>query len=1158
MMAPRHLSTLPLLVASLAFSQIALAQPSRPAADPALSAAAKEQVVELSPFQVSTDAFHGYTASQTLAGSRLKMNVDEVGSSIQILTPEFMRDVGATGINDLFLYATSTESSGLNGNFSDFSPGTTTTNDESTRVNPQGSQRVRGLAPADLTRNYFLSLIPTDRFNTELVEINRGANAILFGLGSPAGIANTQLAPAKFKNAHEVRLAVDQEGSFRKEASFNQVVVPRKLAVRFAALQDDKKYYQHPAFEDDHRQYGAFNARPWQGAVVRGLLESGGRYANRPNTLPPSSTIASWLANQPVMVQRMRAVLAATPGANLSVPDDYPLVYSAIAQSWRAVNTTNAYLTTASIPDGVKLAILRDAVIWQDNNATNPRMIFHPNMSRQIAAVYVPGAANPGGAVGGGAAIESNIQAIANPPLAMNPDGVGGAPAYNYFSPEQPWRTNPVIIPVSLTNLAMFDFTRNMLSGSASFQNDKWSQGNIAFEQTALDERVGIELVYDRQHYRRSSYVPFQNFSGIFVDLMQDYLGQANPNLGRAFVMDRASLLTQDDTRESFRATGFVRLDPERSWKNSRLAKWLGRHTLTGVFSTYDQKQENSSVGQYFTDPVGGFVFNQLDAPGSNRRKVNNIIYLTDRSVIGARSEGDIRLTPLTSQQLWSPGRTVALHTYNTTTNAYEDVTLHTAPLVESRSRDTQNIDTLAGTWSGSFLSNHLIGVWGWRQDSVVSGRRQAVTGSDALADLGSLGTPASLLSRIDDAFHTTSWSVVGKLPERWLHMPFAAKLSAYYGESKNFSLSATANDVYAAQLPSPSGNTKEMGVMLNLWDSKLNLRINRYETNLANGAADSKYSVLVNQGILKPYEFLLDAQTLGNRGATTPNYALAMDALAKLKGLIPARTLAAAGLTAPTANGYYSRSDIPNLGDTQDTTGKGTEIEVVYNPTPGWRLALNVAHQKTVIANYAPRVAQLWSAVEPILGSGGMIGNLRYFNDASAAAPTFISHPTPVAGDGNTTVAQWLETNVLSAYRNQKKQEGRVSNDQRAWRSNFVANYDFRSGRLKGWGLGTAVRWQDKAVIGYPTQLIGDTLVADIDHPHYAPAMTNVDAWLRYKRRIFQDKIEWTLELRVLNLNHTAQDLIPVRSALTTTYSVAQYRVGPPQIWSLGSSFKF
>jgi hypothetical protein len=1119
---------------------------------------AQEPVVELSPFQVTAEAFNGYTASQTLAGSRLKMNVDEVGSSIQILTPEFMRDIGATSMNDLFLHATSTESSGLNGNFSDYSPGTTTTNDESTRVNPQASQRVRGLAPADLTRNYFLSLIPTDRFNTELVEINRGANAILFGLGSPAGIANTQLAPAKFKDANELRFAVDQEGSFRRELSLNKIILPGKLAVRLAALQDDKNYYQNPAFENDHRNYGSFNLRPWKGAVVRGFAENGGRYANRPNTLPPASTIASWLANQPLMVQRMRAVLAATPGANLTVPDNYPLVYSAIAQSWRASNTTNAYLTTASIPNDVKLAILRNAVIWQDNNATNPRLIFHPNMSRQIAAVYVPGAVGPGGAVGGAAAVESNIQAIANPPLAMNPDGIGGAPAYNYFAPEQPWRTNPTIIPVSLTNLAMFDFTRNMLSGSASFQNDKWSQQNLAFEQTGFDDRVGVEFVYDRQNYRRSSFVPFQNFSGIFVDLMQDYLGQQNPNLGRAFVMDRASMLTQNDERESFRATGFYRFDPERFWSGSRVAKWIGKHTLTGVFSTYDQQQENSAIGQYFTDPVGGFVFNQLDPQGSNRRKVNNIVYLTDNSVIGARSEGDIRLRPLTSQQLWSPGRTIALRTYNPATGAYENATLHTAEQIESRSRDSQQIDTFAGTWSGSFLANHLIGLWGWREDTVVSERRQAVTGADSLANLASLGTPASLLSRIDDKFRTSSWSVVGKLPERWVRLPFAAKLNAYYGESQNFSLSATANDAYAAQLPSPSGSTKEMGLMLNLLDSKLTLRVNRYETGLVNGAADSKYSVFVNQGILKPIEFLLDAQALGNRGAATPNYAVAMDALNRLKAIIPARTLAAAGLVTPNANGYYSRSEVPNLGDTQDTDGKGTEVEIVYNPTPGWRLAFNVANQKTVIANYAPRLADLWKVMEPILGSGGAIGNLRYFNDPAAALPTFITHPTPVAGDGNMTVAQWLETNVLSSYRNQKKQEGRVSNDQRAWRMNFVTNYDFRAGRLKGWGVGTAVRWQDKAVIGYPTQLIGDTLVADIDHPHYAPSTTNIDAWLRYKRRIFQNKIEWTAELRVLNVNHTAQDLIPVRSALTTDYSVAQYRVGPPRVWSLANSFKF
>ena len=79
--------------------------------------------------------------------------------------------------------------------------------------------------------------------------------------------------------------------------------------------------------------------------------------------------------------------------------------------------------------------------------------------------------------------------------------------------------------------------------------------------------------------------------------------------------------------------------------------------------------------------------------------------------------------------------------------------------------------------------------------------------------------------------------------------------------------------------------------------------------------------------------------------------------------------------------------------------------------------------------------------------------------------------------------MAQWIETNVMSPYRNQKLQEGRSSTEQREWRMNLVTNYTFTEGKLKGFGAGSAVRWQDGAVIGYPTTLASDgvTLIADI-----------------------------------------------------------------------------
>jgi len=1140
----------------VSFAQTA-AQPRDPApgasTSPPLEAAKPDEVTEMSPFTVSTESFQGYYASQTLAGSRLKTRVDEVASSIQILTPEFLDDVGATNATELFLYTTSTEASGINGNFSDFATGATTTSDAGARTNPQGSQRVRGLASADLTRNYFLSLLPSDRFNTESVEINRGANAMLFGLGSPAGIANTQLATAKFKNSREFRVDVDSEGSLRLNGTVNQVVIPKKLAVRFSAVRDDQNYYQKPAFENDHRTFGAVTARPWKNATLRGFVENGSRHANRPNTIPPASTIDSWFANQPLMVQRMRSVLAGIPGTTLTVPDNYALTYSAIAQSWRP-NTTNSYLTSTTIPNAVKLSILRNAVIYHDNNATNPRMVFHPNMGRQIAAIYLPGAVNPGGAVGGGDAIESNISVIANPILALNPDGIGSAPAYNYFGPEQPWRTDPVLIPQSITDLSLFDFTRNSIAGNAAFQNDKWNHRNLVFEQTALSDQVGIELAYDYQTYERSSFVPFQNFSGIFVDLMEDYLGQPNPNLGRPFIMDRVNLGSLDDERESFRATAFARFDPERKWSGSRLARWVGKHTLTGVFSTYDQQQQNAAWGQYYQNPTGGFVYGTTDVQGTERRKVNNIIYLGD-SILNAGSPANLNLQPLTNQQLWNPGRVVNLHTYNPTTRLYEDVALQTGAELINLSRDTQDIDTLALNWNATFLKNHLIGLIGWREDTVLAERRIAATTVEALADASSIEDPASVVSRIDETFRTTSWSLVAKWPESFVRLPFAGKVNFYYGESENFSLVATANDVFGGQLPSPSGNTKEYGITVDLLDSKLVLRLNRYESAVMNSAASSKYSTLVNEGIMKPIADLLDAELLGDLGAaTTPNHAKAMQGLAQLKAIIPASTLANANLVTQTGAGYYQNRNVANLGDTQDIVGEGTELELIWNPSRNFRLALNVANQETIINNYAPRLASLWALLEPVLGPNGTIGGLRYHADASVAPPTYISYPVV----NELTVAQWLETNVLSSYRNQKLQEGRVSNEQRAWRANVVANYSFTRGALRGFRVGSAVRWQDGAVIGYPTELIGDTLVADINSPHVAPAITNVDVWLRYGRRILKDKIDWEIEFRVQNLNHTAQDLIPVRSNLTTDYSVAQYRIGPPRVFSVANTFKF
>ncbi len=1130
----------------------------------------EEPAIELSPFVVSVATESGYRATQTLAGTRLKTDLKDIAASVQILTAEFLDDVGANSLNDLFIYTTNTEASGLNGNFSNATPGSTSVGDAGSRVDPQGSQRVRGLAAADVTRNYFLTLIPTDRFNTDRVEINRGANAILFGLGSPAGIANTSMAAAEFRNFGRTKIHTDSEGSLRTELDVNKVLFSKRLALRLGALHDDTKFYQRPAFQDDHRLYAAVAARPWRGGVFRAFAENGKRNANRPNTVPPSNSINSWFAANPVVRNLMRAQLAAA-GINLSVPDNLPLAFDAGIQDLFTAN----YLTVADVNrDGVvnakdnsdRLALLMNQVAYYQD--VNNRYLFHPNASRQIERVYQYNQSLPTGGPGGSNSFMSNIaSAQFSPPLRVVPaslDPSGNRQfGYLYLVSQQPWRQDPLLVPESMGDLQQFDFTRNMISGQSSFQNDRWQHANATFEQTGFNDRLGIEFAVDRQIYRRKSFVPFQGFTGLFVDVMKNYLGQDNPNYGRPFVQARTAMNELVDNRTDFRVTSFARLKPADFFPDSRLAGWLGDHTFTTLYNHYDQASKNTAWNICYTDPDGGSIFGPTDPLGSQRRILNYVVYLSDQNITTLKSAGDVRLHRMQNQQLWNPGLPTILQTVDPVTGNLTNVSLKTAAFATAYGENSQRVKSYAGNWNSFFLDRRLVGLLGWRRDEAYSAGYDALTGPDLLADYKNLALTSGGTTKSANTF---SWSGVAHLPERFL--PRQTRLSVHYGVSQNFSLGATPFDFFGNSVPSASGRTKEYGVTANLFNDKLVARVNWFASELANRPLTGNsnvYNRFANQAILGIYGGLIESEYRGFRSPSvdpatgladpgTPNYALAMQGLAEFRKIIPASLLAQTGLNSVTADGLSKRGNAGGIGDTDDVQAKGIEIELTYNPTRSWRISASVAKQETFTTNYSPRMATLLAATDKLIGPNGSLARLAFFNDASVIPPTYISVQNPT----NNSIAQWLETNVYSVYRLYKQQEGRASDEQRKWRLNLVSNYDFRTGRLKGTSFGAAYRWQDRAVIGYPSQLVNGLLVADITRPHRAPSETNVDGWLRYKRRIFRDKLEWEIELRVQNLNTNAQNLIPVQSTRDQAYRVAVWRVGPPQVWRLSNSFRF
>ncbi len=223
------------LIAPLAISA---QTPSAPTPAPSQ----KEDVVELSPFTIQASSINGYTASQTLSGTRLRSDARDVGSAMTILTPEFLDDIGATDITSAFDFVPSTETYRLSA---------TDTDGNSSRSG--NTSTVRGFQSSSLSLNFFTTNVRIDRFNTESFSFNRGPNSILFGAGSPGGLIDAATKQANFQgNRTKVELRYSDTGPGAKRVTFDQnfTFKPQRFAVRVAALYQDGATPQTPSRDD--------------------------------------------------------------------------------------------------------------------------------------------------------------------------------------------------------------------------------------------------------------------------------------------------------------------------------------------------------------------------------------------------------------------------------------------------------------------------------------------------------------------------------------------------------------------------------------------------------------------------------------------------------------------------------------------------------------------------------------------------------------------------------------------------------------------------------------------------------------------------------------------------------------------------------------------
>lgn len=260
-----------------------------------------EEVHELSPFTVDASSDVGYRATSTLAGTRLNTQLKDVGAAISVMTKELFDDVGATDATTLLSYGLNTETSGVQGNFVG-GVGAVTADLADTRTNPQQGQRIRGLASADLTRNYFQTDIAFDAYNTERIDISRGPNSLLFGIGSPGGVINnTTMQASTSQDFGEVAVRFGERSSHRETFNFNKVLIEDRLAVRVASMYDKFNYKQRPTFDEKNRIYAAINAVLFENdntdffdkTVLKLNYEDGDERSNPPSVTPPGDGISA-------------------------------------------------------------------------------------------------------------------------------------------------------------------------------------------------------------------------------------------------------------------------------------------------------------------------------------------------------------------------------------------------------------------------------------------------------------------------------------------------------------------------------------------------------------------------------------------------------------------------------------------------------------------------------------------------------------------------------------------------------------------------------------------------------------------------------------------------------------------------------------------------
>ncbi|HLP01816.1 MAG TPA: TonB-dependent receptor plug domain-containing protein [Opitutaceae bacterium] len=1192
------------------------AQTAAPAAAPA-APASDEDVVVLSPFEVTAESSSGYVATQTLAGSRINTRLEDVGSAISVVTAEFLKDTGATDNKTLLAYTTNTEVGGTQGNFTGAS--ISQTQDEGSKfTSPNQNTRVRGLTSADNTRNFFLSDIPWDGYNVDRVDMQRGPNSILFGLGSPAGLINATTKTAQHRTFGEFEFRYGSFGANRQTLDLNQNILEDELSVRLNLLRNDEKFKQKPAYSLDRRLFATlrydpkFLSRNGHKTTVKVNYESGSVRSNNPRTVTPGDRITNWWDKMGQAVYN-----PAKLDSVLMTYADGTTGYEPNTGQW------DKFLKNAS---GV--------------NTSTPNPTFQPwlGQAQYYGGIWMPVNAGETSAYTATLPEFSNIRGLSS--TGATDGSINGLPYYRrvtvagtgYWADTRvmdPNGTTPFSdfggwINTTLSNSSVFDFYNNLIDGENKREWQNFHNFNATLTQTFFKEKLGFEAAYDQQRFRRGQYA-FDGAGTLYVDINSHNIdGTPNPNVGKPYILTTYGYGNNsgDATREASRLSAYFAHDFSKGGRNGWLMKLLGRHTLSALYSQDMVRTDNRNFIRYGTDDSFGAVTapagsnaNYID---SNFRRLTSQIYLSNTALSGASTYNGLYI-PRAGKAVEIPSE-VQYRYFDSTWNAtgvspgaawtnplngrastqsenpanyvgWTSVPVKTLSaengdqdlLTTSATLSRRKVDSRAAVLQSYFWDGAIVGMYGIRADHVkMWGSAGYLDGAHNRVDFSKLNADGELqYATAVRAPQTTaeknspSWSIVaklnkfaGKYGER-----FPIKVSLYYNESENFQVAGFRTDIHGNPLPLPSGTTNERGIMISTPDDRFTFRVNKYETKVFDASSSVNFATwylfggdnffIRMENRADAYEYHLTE--LGNPNSVAGTGSVTGSWVWRYAPRTGETQDQADALAAAAVAGWRAYTKEPIVQGIIDAWGFNdfnvTQLTTMATPPANFTVAedqVSKGWEYEFTANPTKnwRITVNASKTEAMRNHiGGAL--LREF---IALTNTYMNGPMGQIrtwggnSTGSTALVSW-NGNFFSQYTKATLQEGSYSAEFRKWRFNLITNYNFTEGRLKGVNVGGGYRWQDKVAIGYPMIRVSASEVTyDIDNPYWGPSQDAYDFWIGYERKL-TEKIDWRIQLNIRNL-FQGNEVYPIATQYDGT--PAQYAIKPGQTWTLTNTFRF